>query len=234
MEGNLDRISLYAYDYWQLLDSLQLTAGLTYDRLNYPVNSEITPVRSGDQDRAQVSPKVGLLYQPFKDTILRGVYTRSLGGVFYDNSVRLEPTQVAGFNQAFRSLIPESLVGLVPGSRFETWGVALDQRFKTGTYVTLSGEVLRSRADRAVGVFDRLFGVLPAMPSTTPEHLDYRERTVSLVINQLLDDWWSINRRASPEAAEASSSCPCAGSANAPTRVESGWKCSQAKRRSRG
>ena len=193
VEANIERFSVYAYEYWQLLDSLQLTAGLAYDRLVYPVNSEITPVSAGQQDRDQVSPKVGIRYQPFPDTILRGAYTRSLGGVYYDTSVRLEPTQVAGFNQTFRSLIPESLVGLVPGSRFETWGLALDQKFKTGTYVTLLGEVLRSRADRSVGVFERTFGVVQAAPSATPEHLDYHENSASLVVNQLLGDFWSLS-----------------------------------------
>jgi hypothetical protein len=51
---------------------------------------------------------------------VRGAYTRSLGGIYHDNSVRLEPTGVAGFNQAFRSLIPESVAGPVPATEFET------------------------------------------------------------------------------------------------------------------
>src|SRR5262249_19568625 len=135
LESDLSRFSTYAYYIWQLFEPLQLTAGLSYDRLTYPVNSEVAPIRGDENDKDQISPKIGLLYTPWKDGAFRAVYTRSLGGVFYDQSIRLEPTQVAGFNQAFRSILPESIAGLVPGSTFETWGLAFDQKLKTGTYI---------------------------------------------------------------------------------------------------
>ena len=69
----------------------------------------------------------------------------------------------------------------------------MDQKFKTGTYVTLIGEILRSKADRSVGVFDRAFGAVSAAPSVTSERLDYRERSASLTVNQLLDAEWSLS-----------------------------------------
>src|SRR6185503_17836799 len=113
---DLQRISIYGYEQWQILDSLRLTAGVSYDKLDYPENIDISPIVDDETSKEQFSPKAGIVWQPFKDTYLRGAYTRSLGGVFFDTSVRLEPTQVAGINQAFRSLIPESVVGLVPGT----------------------------------------------------------------------------------------------------------------------
>jgi hypothetical protein len=45
-------------------------------------------------------------------------------GVSFEQSFRLEPTQVAGVNQAYRSLVPESLVGAQSGELFETLGLS--------------------------------------------------------------------------------------------------------------
>jgi len=100
-----------------------------------------------------------------------------LGGLYFDNSVRLEPSQVAGFNQAYRSLIPESIGGLTAGTSFETWGLALDQRWETGTYFSLEGEILKSSAQRSVGVFD--LDSNQARPSELPQNLRFRERSVT-------------------------------------------------------
>jgi hypothetical protein len=105
--------------------------------------------------------------------------------------VRLEPTQLGGFNQAFRSIIPESVVGLVPGSEFETIGLALDQNFKTGTYLSLSGELLNSSAKRTVGAFDLQFPG-PALPSGISESIEFRERSLTVTLNQLLWKHWSV------------------------------------------
>jgi Tfp pilus assembly protein PilF len=200
-DSDLQRLSIYAYDYWQVLDSVQLIAGLSYDRLEYPRNSEVPPLSDEQTTKDQVSPKAGLVWTPLKDTVVRGAYTRSLGGVFYDASVRLEPTQVAGFNQAFRSLIPESVVGLVPGSQFETFGVALDQRFKSQTYLSVTGELLKSEGERVVGVFDFSPPTLPAVPSGTREQLDFEERSLTVTVNQLIGDHLAVG--ASYRLAEA-------------------------------
>jgi len=51
--------------------------------------------------------------------LLRGIFSRSLGGVSLDESYRLEPTQLAGFPQAFRTVISESLVGSVAAPEYE-------------------------------------------------------------------------------------------------------------------
>ena len=117
----LHRYSLYAYDYWRVLDPLQLVAGVTYDSLEYPLNIDTSPITNAETSTTRVSPKAGIVWTPWKDTEFRGIYTRSLGGESLDSSVRLEPTDIAGFNQAFRSLIPESVEGLVPATRFETY-----------------------------------------------------------------------------------------------------------------
>lgn len=192
---DLQRLSIYAYHIWQIVDAFQLTAGLSYDRLVYPQNSEIAPINDQEEDQDQISPKAGFLWTPLKNTAIRGAYSRSLGGVFYDNSVRLEPTQVAGFNQAFRSLIPESVVGLVPGTEFETWGLAFDQKFKSRTYLSVAGEILTSHGKRVFGTFNRDLTPAPVTLGGTPETLDFRERSITVHLNQLVGDHWALGAR---------------------------------------
>ena len=114
----LIRLSVYGYDQWQILEPLWLTAGVSYDVLHYPRNVDLPPISSEERTSSQVSPKAGLVWTPAANTTCRGAFTRSLGGLFYDASVRLEPVQVAGFNQAYRGLIPESVEGAIPGRGF--------------------------------------------------------------------------------------------------------------------
>jgi hypothetical protein len=192
----LMRSSLYAYDHWQVAEPLRLIAGVSYDRVEFPRNSDLAPLTKGTDQRDLVSPKLGLVYAPWQRGLLRASYTRSLGGLFFDNSVRLEPTQVAGFNQAFRSLIPESVAGLVPGTRFETAGVGFDQSFQSGTYLGVEAEWLRSDGERTVGAL-RNSGLLP-FPDTatsTRQTLDFRERSLSAYAVQLLGDQFSVGAR---------------------------------------
>jgi outer membrane receptor protein involved in Fe transport len=195
VDGEIDRYSAYVYDMWQIFEPLQLTAGVTYDYLSYPQNQEIAPIGGDDSDRSQISPKAGLIWTPRTNTVIRGAYTRSLGGVFFDNSLRLEPTQVGGFNQSFRSLIPESVVGNVPGTRFETFGLGFDQKFGSGTYLTIAGEVLDSTARRHLGAFRRFSGQIEAVPSITADDIDYTERSLIVALNQLVGDNFSVGLR---------------------------------------
>ncbi|MGD1089939.1 MAG: TonB-dependent receptor, partial [Verrucomicrobiota bacterium] len=197
IDTDLQRISTYAYDQIQPFDWLLLVGGVSYDQLRYPRDIDTSPITSDETDAHQLSPKVGLVWSPFPDTHLRGAYTRSLGGVFFDQSVRLEPTEVAGFNQAFRSMIPESVVGLVPGTRFETWGVAFDQAFKkTGTYLTIEGDILTSDATRTVGILtNSTIFPIPDSINNTPESLDFRERSLTAALNQLVGEDLSFGAR---------------------------------------
>lgn len=194
-DGTIERVSGYIYDMWQIVEQLHLTAGLTYDYLSYPQNQEAAPLSSGETDTSLLTPKVGLSYTPFRDTTLRGAYTRSLGGVFFDNSFRLEPTQVEGFNQAFRSLIPESVIGNLPGTKFETLGFGLDQKFGSGTYLTLLGEQLESDSRRTIGAYDRYLGQPVAVASSTPIRLKFQERTFAAALSQLIGDHYSVGVR---------------------------------------
>jgi len=196
IETDLDRFSVYGYETVKLWDQVQLTGGVSYDRLHYPRNIDTSPITHEETDIDQVSPKAGIIWSPLPDTHFRAAYTRSLGGVFYDTSVRLEPTQVAAFNQAFRSLIPESVVGLVPGTRFTTYGVGVDQSFKWQTYLSLDGQWLESDAERTVGVVTNSFFIpVPNRPGSTRQSLDFKEKSLIVSLTQLLGKEWSIGGR---------------------------------------
>ena len=78
------------------------------DEEEFPYYFRNPPVTSGEDTRSQLGPKAALVWSPIPEATVRGVYTRSLGGVSLDESYRLEPTELAGFPQAFRSLISES------------------------------------------------------------------------------------------------------------------------------
>ena len=183
---HLSRASGYAYYTYQVIDPLALTAGLSYDTVRYPSDNDIPPISTQESQTSQWSPKAGFRFSPLKETTLRGIWAQSLGGVFYDTSVRLESTEIAGFNQAYRSFLPESVGGLVPGTKMENKGLAFDQNFKTHTYLTVSAEELESRGSRAVGTLDAFCPALLDIPSTVQQNLNYREKTLSVTVNQLI------------------------------------------------
>jgi Tfp pilus assembly protein PilF len=193
---DFQRLTFYGYDYWQIVDSLLVTAGLSYDQLHFPDNFRYSPIEEGDDQTDLVAPKVGLIWSPWPRTTVRAAYSQSLGGVSFDQSFQLEPSQVAGFNQAYRSLIPESVVGALSGAKFETRAVSLEQKIGAGTYLGAQAEWLRSKAERTLGTID-LVGLFPEVyeVANTEESFDYDERTLLLTVNQLVGKCWSLGAR---------------------------------------
>jgi Tfp pilus assembly protein PilF/outer membrane receptor protein involved in Fe transport len=204
---DFERFTAYGYYFWRILEPLQLVGGLSYDYMWYPQNFRAPPVSSAQSTESRWSPKAGFTWTPLPGTTVRFAYTRSLGGVSFDQSVRLEPTQVAGFNQAFRSLIPESVAGSVSGAKFETYGLALDQKFKTGTYFSLQGNLLFSDANQTIGVVNLNFP--PAYTASgTAQNLNYTEKDLIVTVNQLLGNCWSVGARDELSDAELETSYP--------------------------
>lgn len=191
-----ERFSAYVYQQLEIMNNFRLFGGLTYDDLKLPVNFLDAPI-SREHDRiTEWSPKAGLIWLPLSNTIVRFAYTRSLIGTAPDQNLLIEPSQVAGFTQIYRSIFPESVVGNVPGAHAETFGLSLEQRLGANTFLALAGEILTSKAERTRGAFDLFpFEALFAVPSSLEERLDYRERSVSFTANQLLGDEWSIGLR---------------------------------------
>lgn len=186
------RFTVYGYHQWQLVDWLQLIGGVTYDRITFPENFRIAPISGTETTADQVSPKAGMILHPATDTTVRFAFTRSLAGASVDQSYQIEPSQVAGFIQTFRSIIPESVVGANAGAKYETYNLSLEQKFCTGTYLGLSGQILNSDIDRVDGAFDVNPTNFPPAPSGLREHLDYTEETVGATANQLIGNEWSV------------------------------------------
>lgn len=195
-ESQFNRISAYGYHQWQVFDPLQLIGGVAYDRLRFPENFSSAPISGTGQTVNKVSPKAGLIWTPLDGTTFRFAYTRSLAGASLDQSYQLEPSQVAGFIQSYRSIIPESVVGPVPGANFETYGFSLEQKFTTGTYLGVSGNLLYSDIGQTVGAFNYYFLSPPAFPSSgLTEDLNYREESLLFTASQLVGKRWAFTAR---------------------------------------
>jgi hypothetical protein len=123
---------------------------------------------------------------------VRGAYTRSLGGVSADESYRLEQAQVAGFPQAFRSLIPESVVGSISAPEYETACAALDMKFPSRTYAGIEAQWLNTDVNRSIGTLTLEDGQPPFVPTSTPEQLRYRESSIGVSVNQLLGNTLAV------------------------------------------
>jgi Tfp pilus assembly protein PilF len=195
VQTDLQRFNVYVYDSYQVFEPLQLIGGISYDRLHYPVNIDIAPITDRESVRDQVSPKAGFILRTWENAFLRGAYTRSLGGVFFDNSLRLEPVQVAGFTQAYRSLIPESVLGIVPGARFETYHVGFDEKLFKNTYFGIDAELLTSTGDQVQGAYAFAGPLAPGQISEITQALDYREKSLYVSLNQLIGKQWSLGAR---------------------------------------
>src|SRR5205814_5143987 len=132
---------------------------------------------------------------PNGKTAVRFGYARALAGASIDQTFPLEPSQIAGFNQSFRSVIPESVGGSDTGvgAKFESFGAALEHKVGSGTYFGVLGQILDSQEKRRLGAFrfDRSKSFF-ALPSDTPESRDYTEKTLALSLNQLVQNELSV------------------------------------------
>ena len=191
---------VYAYHNWQLADAFAVNLGLSYDQSVQPADPSSTPFSTAEKSSAQLSPKAGFIWTPLAGTTLRAAYTHSLSDFAGGQSYSLEPTEVAGFNQAFRSLVPESVGGDTSGSRFDTFDVSLEQKWTTGTYLGLSGELLYSKTDAVQGGYIINTDLWndwypPYNASGFRENMDYREASLLLSVDQLLGKQWSVGAR---------------------------------------
>lgn len=187
---DMQRWSLYWYDTLEVLPAqLWLTAGVAYDVVDYPANFRQVPIAAGQARESCFGPKAAIVWRPDAVATVRGAYSRSLGGVSLDESYRLEPSQLAGFNQSYRTIIPESVVGSVAAPQIDSLSAALDLKLPSQTYLGLIGEALASDVDRVLGVY-QVAGI--GIPSSTPQSLRYHEYSALLVVNQLLSTEWAV------------------------------------------
>ncbi|MGP8199694.1 MAG: FecR domain-containing protein [Limisphaerales bacterium] len=197
-----ERYSAYGYYNLKLGDSLKLTGGLTYDWERYPVNLGQPPISSQEQEKGRLTPKFGLDWTPGDGTRVRADFTRSMGGLINDSSTTIEPSQIAGFNQSFRSLIPQSSgFGTPPGLVFEAYGLGIDHKFSTGTYVDVEAQVLTSEGNQQIGGEI----VTPAVTLAPLGQSQYfQEEDAFVSVNQLIGREVSVGARYALTAVDVS------------------------------
>ncbi len=204
-ESDFRRTGLYAYDYWKVLPGLTLIGGVAWDKIEHPDNFRNPPVNDVQRDDERVSGKLGFTYETSRWLTLRGVAAEGLGGLSFDESVRLEPVQLAGFNQAYRTVISESLAGSVETPFYQTCGLSAEGRLPTRTWWGIAGNVITQDVTRTIGAFTGYdsaaftrdgmnpMPITPAyFPSGTKQHLDYREESLGFSLNQLVGDEFAI------------------------------------------
>jgi tetratricopeptide (TPR) repeat protein len=205
-----ERVTAYGYLTLKPFEQLRLIGGIAYDQEEFPANFRHPPVTHGEDDHSQVGPKAGFVWAPLTQSTIRGAYSRSLGGVSIDESYRLEQTQIAGFPQTFRTLIPESTpgVGSVSAPAYETLDLALDIKLSSRTYAGIQLERLNSRVRRNIGTLTLQNGVPKATADSISESLDFTERSLAMSVNQLVGDQFTIGARYKLTRAELDDSYP--------------------------
>lgn len=196
-EVDFQRITLYGYDYWSLTPQLTLIGGVTWDHIDHPENFRNPPVSDGSRTDEQLSGKFGFTYEPSRYFMLRGLYTEALGGVTFDASIRLEPVQLAGLNQAYRTVISESLAGSVETPHYQIWGASAEGSAPSRTWWGASVNVIDQEVDRTVGAFtghdSPVFVNTPAyFPDSTKQTLNYRKVALGFSVNQLIGDEFAV------------------------------------------
>lgn len=197
VESDFRRTGLYLYDYWKVLPSLTAIGGVAWDTINHPDNFRNPPVNTDQESDRNLGSKLGFTYQPAKTVTLRGIAAEGLGGLSFDESVRLEPAQLAGFNQAYRTVISESVAGSVEAPAYRIAGLSAEGVLPTRTWWGVSFNVIEQKVSRTIGAFtgysSSVFPIEPAyFASDTAENLDYLEESLAFTLNQLLADEFAI------------------------------------------
>ncbi|MDQ8204288.1 FecR domain-containing protein [Pelagicoccus sp. SDUM812003] len=192
VEEGFRRVDGYAYMYGQLSPCFQFVGGVGFSWIEFPSAIQSPPVSSGSRSEDAVYPKIGFMWTLSEASVFRGAYSRSLGGLFQESSVRLEPAQINGFGQAYRSLAPESVVGTVPGARFESISFGSDHNLAKQSYFGWEGERLSSEVTRMAGVFSGVDMFRSMKADAVSQDIEYEELNFSMYFNRLIGESWSL------------------------------------------
>lgn len=112
--------NVYLYTYARLLKNLAFTFGGSGDFFDSQA--------PGSSPKNQFNPKVGITWNPFADTTVRGAVFRTLKRTLITDQT-LEPTQVAGFNQFFDDF---------DATQAWLYGVAVDQKLTRNLFAGIA------------------------------------------------------------------------------------------------
>jgi tetratricopeptide (TPR) repeat protein len=204
MNSDFERVSAYGYYHVKVGDWLRVTGGAAYDWEHYPLDFSGAPLSSQESEKGRISPKAGLEVMLPEGTRIRADYTHSMGGLTQDASTLIEPSEVAGFNQEFRSLIPQSVgAGTPPATLFETYGLGVDHKFPTGTYVDVEAQVLTSTGSQLAPAWTTTPGFLAITDLNQTQY--FQEKDVFASVSQLIGKDVSVGARDSICAVDLSS-----------------------------
>ena len=192
------RFAGYSYYQQPLGERLKASVGLSYERARYPLNTLSPPFRHEATERGEFSPKAGLVWELSDSTSLRVHHSRSLGATGLEQSYRIEPTQIAGFNQAYRSLIPESVAGANTNPRFQSYGMALDYCRSASLFFRAEASWLHSAYVRHFGTWEGREdnnGVVSSIPGSLGLSHAFDEPSLDFQLQQLLGQNWSVGAR---------------------------------------
>ena len=121
--------------------------------------------------------------------------------------------QLAGFNQAYRTVISESIAGSVEAPRYTLGGLSLEGSLPTRTWWGVTAGYIGQEVDRTVGAFtgydSSVFPISPAyFADDTPQRLDYDEASIELTLNQLVCEEFSIGATTRATRSELRTSFP--------------------------
>jgi len=116
--SDIRHTNLYLYSQVNYLNPLTLTLGVSADFF-----------QESAVERDQVNPKIGLVWRVSPWTTLRAAAFRVISQVQFSDQT-IEPTQVAGFNQFFRTNFGDEF----PGTDAWRYGVAVDHKFSPNVY----------------------------------------------------------------------------------------------------
>ncbi len=192
----MERLNGYIQFQHDASDALQLVGGIGYDHVLHALNNDAAPLSEGTTERGMLTPRAGVLWNSWRGGLWRAAYSRSLGGMYFDGSMRLEPSQVAGFTQVYRSLAAESVVGVVPGTEFESYDLAYDQELDSGWYLGVGAGWHLSDGDRLVGVLTNSLPLpLPDSASSSRELVEYDEKVVSAYVLKTIGEGMTLGVR---------------------------------------
>jgi tetratricopeptide (TPR) repeat protein len=153
--------------------------GYVYSSIRFPNNITWTLGLSADDfegfvERDQINPKFGFYWELFKNTTLRGAAYRVLEDTLIAKQ-KLEPTQVAGFNQFYEEMLDGG-----EGVDVSARGIGIDQRFSSA----VSGGLEFFKRDLD----------LPYIAGTgLTDEVTWKENTLRGYLYAALMNWMSIN-----------------------------------------
>jgi outer membrane receptor protein involved in Fe transport len=149
-DASVKHTNVYLYAYLNVLKNLTVTLGASGDFFKsdgntvtttddplcifdltgtcVPFGGPVSTTTSASRSKDQFNPKLGVTWNPVRDTTLRAAWFRAMKRAIISNQT-LEPTQVAGFNQFYDD---------IEATDATVYGVAADQKFSRTLFGGLS------------------------------------------------------------------------------------------------